>query len=130
MLCELVIVAALNPFCRPDETLAAYGAAGHRWVLTEAPDGLAGADVAQTFGAGGAVQGTLPCNTMTAVQSAPYPWFEMSSVALTRRACADLEREAQIVALLSDMTLSEVLGDLLVLSADDGREMVFRAAPP
>lgn len=45
----------------------------------------------------------------------------------TKRACSDLDLESRFLAALREMTLSEVSGDILVLSTPAGREMVFAA---
>jgi heat shock protein HslJ len=42
-------------------------------------------------------------------------------------ACPDLDYEAHFFDTLSDMSLSEVLGNVLILSTPDGRKMVFTA---
>jgi heat shock protein HslJ len=42
-------------------------------------------------------------------------------------ACPDLAAEAQFFDALSTMTLVEVLGRTLILTDDNGREMLFQA---
>ena len=75
----------------------------------------------------GRVTGTAPCNNWSAEQLVPYPWFELGPIAATKRACADLGAEQEFFTALSEMTLAEVSGAILILSNDDGREMEFKA---
>ena len=69
----------------------------------------------------------LSCNRWFANQGVPYPWFEISAIGATKMACPDLTAEAQFFSSLEAMTLSEVSGDVLVLSNDAGRSMEFKA---
>ena len=57
----------------------------------------------------------------------PYPWFGATQVASTKMACPDLAAETKFFEALAAMTLSEVLGGVMILSNDKGREMVFKA---
>ncbi len=122
----LVLLVALAA-CGGDETVAAYGGAGS-WELREI-DGVATDGLSLTFGPDGAVAGEAPCNLLTTTQTAPYPWFELSGIAMTRRACPDLALEEELIARLSAMTLSEVSGDVLILSDPEAGEMVFARVP-
>ena len=120
-LCALVVVG-----CRKDETLGAYGAADHIWVLQEL-DGVVFAERATLrIPEPGQITGDAPCNTYSGKMSAPYPWFETGPLAITRMACPDLAAETRFFAALETMTLSEVSGDTLILSNETGREMVFK----
>ena len=60
----------------------------------------------------------------------PYPWIKIENIAATKRACPDLAAESAYFTSLQAMTLSEVLGDVLILSNDEGDEMVFRKVQP
>lgn len=115
--------------CDQDETLVAYGGAG-TWRLSALDGADYSAEATMTLGKGGAVTGTAPCNGWSATQSAPYPWFELSQILSTRRACPDLQAETAFFTALSQMTLSEVAGDTLLLTNDAGREMTFTAVAP
>ena len=48
-------------------------------------------------------------------------------MAVTRRACPELAEETRFFQTLEDMTLAEVQGPVLILSNEDGTEMVFEA---
>jgi len=56
----------------------------------------------------------------------PYPWFKAEEVLSTKRACPELELEQAFFDALSTMTLSEVGPDLLILSNDEGQQMIFQ----
>ncbi|QDC11064.1 META domain-containing protein [Oceanicola sp. D3] len=74
----------------------------------------------------GRIAGQAPCNSYSAAQDAPYPWFQPGPIAATRRACLHLNGEAAFFKALSEMTLAEASGPVLILSNEAGREMVFR----
>ncbi len=119
----LLVLAA----CGGDETVAAYGGAGS-WELREV-DGAAADGLSLTFGERGELRGEAPCNGFSAVQTAPYPWFALTEMAITERACPDLAREAALVQRLLAMSLSEVSGHVLILSDAEAGEMVFARIP-
>lgn len=114
--------------CWGDETVSAYGGAGKIWRLAE----LDGADVTYRATLGfpepGQIAGEAPCNSFQGAMTVPYPWFEVKEIVSTRRACPELEAETVYLSALSAMTLSEVLGETMILSTPEGRSMVFTAA--
>jgi len=114
--------------CDRDETIAAYGAADQVWVLVELDGAKFAPRATLKFPEPGRISGHAPCNTFQGAQDAPYPWFDVKQVAATRMACPDLAAETAYLAALSDMTLSEVSGNTLILSNESGREMVFKAS--
>lgn len=120
----LILISAA---CFKDETLRGYGGADKVWTLTELDGAPFGATATLTFPEEGAIAGRGPCNSYRATMTVPYPWFEAGPVMSTKMACPDLQREAQFFEALSAMSLSEVLGDVMILSTPDGREMVFKA---
>jgi len=114
--------------CRDDETIVAYGAADIEWTLREL-DGHPFSGIATLrFPEPGRIAGSAPCNSYSARQDAPYPWFEAQQLAVTRMACDNLAAESQYLQALQEMSLSEVSGSTLILSNDAGRQMVFTAA--
>ncbi|WP_116597962.1 META domain-containing protein [Primorskyibacter marinus] len=125
LLVPLLALAA----CDRDETLVSYGGAG-TWQLSALDGADYSAKATMTLGKGGAITGTAPCNSWSAMQSAPYPWFDLSPIISTRRACPDLQAETAFFTVLSQMTLSEVAGDTLLLTNDAGREMIFTFVVP
>lgn len=114
--------------CRGDETLTGYGAAERVWVL-QSIDGTAfSAHAELAFPEAGKIAGRGPCNSFSAEQSSPYPWFEAGGIHATRMACPELEQEAVFFKALGAMSLSEVGPEILILSTDTGREMIFKPA--
>ncbi|QGX99394.1 META domain-containing protein [Roseovarius faecimaris] len=126
-LAVLLTVLALAG-CRADETVTAYGGADKIWHLQSLDGDAFQATATLTFPEPGQISGQAPCNSFTATQSAPYPWFTTGPVASTRRACPALKAETAFLTALSEMSLVEVLGDTMILSNDAGRQMVFKAA--
>lgn len=113
--------------CRKDETVTAYGAAKRTWHLTEVDEQAVTYEATLRFPEAGLITGDAPCNTYFATMTVPYPWFEAQDIAATRRACPELASETAFLLALSQMTLSEVLGDTLILSTPEGRKMLFKA---
>lgn len=116
----LLLVAA----CQRDETLTSYGAEG-TWRLTHVNDQTTEIPATISFAADGQVQGKAPCNSYSALQTAPYPWFALTPIAATKRACPDLALEQDFLTALAKMTLSEVSGDILILSNDADERLQF-----
>lgn len=113
------------PACQADETLRAYGAADKVWVLSEINDQPFNAKADLTFPDEETIAGSAPCNRYSASMTVPYPWFEVGPIAATKRACPDLQDESFFFEKLREMTLSEVLGKILILSTPEGQKMVF-----
>ncbi|WP_420857307.1 META domain-containing protein [Marivivens marinus] len=125
----LVLLPFLLAACDPDESLTAYGAADTVWQLETLDGAPLGAAATVEFPEPGQIAGQAPCNRFFGEQRAPYPWFEVGPLAATRMACPDLDKEQNFLSALAAMTEVEVAGDILILRGDDGREMLFRAAP-
>lgn len=113
--------------CSADETLRAYGAADKVWHLSELSGAAFTGQTTITFPEPGQIAGSAPCNRYVATQDAPYPWFKAGPIGATRRSCPDLTAETAYFAALAAATLSEVLGDTLILSDEDGPLLVFKA---
>ncbi|MFW8635006.1 META domain-containing protein [Cribrihabitans pelagius] len=123
----LIAACAALAACGSGETLYSYGAAGKAWQL----ESLDGADhrgmVSLRFPAPGRVAGQSPCGRFRARQTAPYPWLEIQALTVSGPACPGQTAEAALLAALQEMSLAEVAGDVMILSNDAGREMLFRA---
>lgn len=126
MIRAALLIPLLLGFCK-DETLTGYGAAGQVFVLESINDIAFQAQATISFPEEGQITGSAPCNSYTATQEVPYPWFKAGPIAATKRACPDLAAEALYFESLSKMTLSEVSGRNLILSTADGDKMVFLA---
>ena len=125
---RFLILAFTLPFAGcADETISGYADPNAVYHLQEIDGAPFQATATISFPETGRAMGRAPCNAWSAEQSAPYPWLKLGPIAATRRACLDLEAEGVFFAALSAMTLAEVQGDVLILSDEDGRTMVFRA---
>ena len=129
MLCIALLIGFFGLVsCDTDETVAAYGGADRVWTLTEL-DGAAFAPRATlTFPETGRIAGDAPCNSYRGAMDVPYPWFEVAEVVSTKMACPDLAAETEFLGALGEMAYSELVGDLMILTNDAGREMVFTAS--
>ncbi len=112
--------------CTGDEGVRAFGAADMAWNLKSIDGTAFDARATLEFPEAGQATGMGPCNRWSASQSAPYPWFKLGPIRSTRRACPDMDAEQRFFMALEDMTISEVSGNVLVLSNDAGREMIFQ----
>lgn len=123
-------LALLLPFLMlgcGDETISGYADRDAVYSLIEL-DGVPFTSTATiSFPEPGRAAGEGPCNTWFATQSAPYPWIELGPIGATRRACPELQAEAQYFEALSQVSLAEVLGPILILTTEDGAELVFEA---
>ena len=113
--------------CQGDETVKAYGGADKTWRLIAIDDVPFAASATMVFPEAGKIAGQGPCNSYFATMTVPYPWFEAGPIGSTKRMCPDHAAEARFFTALSEMTLSEVLGDTLLLSTPEGRTMLFKA---
>lgn len=122
----LAALMALSPLATAcaDETLTGYAPGVYRLEEIDGArfDWGATLDLTQE----GRISGQAPCNSYSAAQEAPYPWFQPGPIAATRRACLHMNGEAEFFEALGAMTLAEASGSVLILSNDAGREMVFR----
>lgn len=119
-------LALILSACFEDETVTGYG--GDRlWSLTEIDGTSFPARATIRFGGDGKVTGQAPCNRYFTTQTAPYPWLELSPIGATKMACPELATESAYFDALSAMTLVEVSGDVMILSNEDGRKMIFTA---
>ncbi|MEM9342924.1 MAG: META domain-containing protein [Pseudomonadota bacterium] len=123
-----LLIPLLLGYCA-DETISGYAEPTVTYRLVEIDGAAFAASATISFPDEGKIAGSGPCNTYSATQSAPYPWFAVGPIAATKRVCPELEAEAAFFTALSEMSLSEVAGPVLILSNDAGREMVFQADP-
>lgn len=125
----LISVAFLGiKACTPDETLRAYGGADRTWQLIELNGEEYTAAATLTFPETGEIVGQAPCNGFSASLTVPYPWFGAENLISTRRTCPDQAAETAFLQALQTASLSEVAGDMMILSTDTGLMLVFTAA--
>ncbi len=113
--------------CLKDETISGYVDQTATFQLVEINGTPFTATTTLSFPKQGQINGQAPCNTYTASQTAPYPWFEIGPIAATRATCTEIAQEAEFFAALARMTLIEALADVVILRNDDDEEMLFRA---
>ncbi|MGR3491685.1 MAG: META domain-containing protein [Shimia sp.] len=119
---RLVLVLPLLAGCPQDETLTAY--VDHSNWISSAPPGLT-----LNLSERGTITGTGPCNTFSAEITAPYPWLALGPIRTTRRACPNLDQERRALETLSRARFAEAAGPVLILTTDNGTELIFSAAP-
>lgn len=112
--------------CLKDETISGFVDPKATYQLTEINGAAFTARAEISFPAKGSVLGKAPCNSFSAEQTAPYPWFEIGSMTVTRAACAQMEAEAEFFKAFGSMSLIEASGNVVILRNDDGDEMVFK----
>ncbi|MEL7025885.1 MAG: META domain-containing protein [Pseudomonadota bacterium] len=115
--------------CGPDETISGYANPEAVYQLESIGGQSFLATATISFPEIGKVVGQGPCNTFSAEQTVPYPWIDIGPIAATRRACPDLADEAAYFEALGRVTLAEVAGDDLILTTEDGVDLVFVRQP-
>lgn len=128
ILLTLVVLLTALSACRKDETVRAYGGGDRTWTLKILNDAPFPATATLTFPKAGEIAGQGPCNRYFGAMTVPYPWFDAGPIGSTRMACPDMAAEDAFFAALEAVTLSEVLGDVMLLSNTEGVEMVFNAS--
>lgn len=113
--------------CKVDETISGYTDAGTEWTLVELDGKPFKAHATIAFPSKGKVTGRGPCNTYGSSQTLPLPWFKLGPIMSTKMACAELKSEQVFFDALGAMSLAETLGNTMIFSNDDGREMVFKS---
>ena len=91
--------------------MRAYSAADRIWTLVEINGQPFDANATLTFPGNDTIAGKASCNQYFASMTVPYPWFKVGPIRATKMACADLQKEAEYLKSLQQMTLSEVLGN-------------------
>lgn len=100
------------------------------WRLTLIDGAEVAAEVTLDLTEEGRIAGQGPCNRYSGPNQSALPELRIGPMISTRMACPEMALEAAYFSALSAVT-GAVLGkdDLLVLTADDGRSLVFRRAP-
>lgn len=114
--------------CVSMENVNFYGGVGATWNLSSIDGEPVAAGTDMRIGYLGALSGNAGCNTWQAKDTSVYPWFNVETISSTFKACPGQEAEQAFFEALKDMTIAEVLGETLVLSTVEGREMLFRSA--
>lgn len=100
------------------------------WRLTLIDGAGVTAEVTLDLTEEGRIAGQGPCNRYSGPNQSALPDLRIGPMISTRMACPDMTLEAAYFSALSAVT-GAVLGkdDLLLLTADDGRSLIFRRAP-
>ena len=109
-----------------DETLSAYAPQDTPFTLILVDDKETQISASLILGKNGEVSGRAPCNGYFGKTTVPYPWFQVETIGATKMACPNLSDETDYFNRLKSMTLSEVSGDTLILSNDEGQNLVFK----
>lgn len=112
-----ILLAAALSACAADETVTAFTD-----VTRFAADGAPLTLILSP----GRVAAQTPCLSLTARQTAPYPWWSLSD-AKTDRLCAPSPSETETLRSLAAMTLVEVSGPVLLLTGPGGTSLSFTA---
>jgi heat shock protein HslJ len=125
----LILAVLVLGACAPDETVFSYGA-GERTFALQTIDGAPIPGTATiSFPEPGRISGQAPCNVYSGALKAPYPWFELGPLAVTRRACLTEGGEAAFFRALESMRLVKVTDGALRLWNETGGEMIFTETP-
>jgi len=124
------LAAMLLAACQGNQGVSHFAGAGRVWELREMAGQPFTTRATIGFPEAGRITGKAPCNSYSARQNAPYPWFEASEIVTTKTVCPQLAEEHRFFAMLRRMRLAEVSGDVLVLTDESGSDqMVFSAVP-
>jgi heat shock protein HslJ len=125
----LIALAIASVFaCDKDETLRSYGASDKTWQLIELNEKPFAQPATLTLSQNDRILGQGPCNGFSANMIVPYPWFKAEALISTKMACPALAEETRYFNALGQATISEVLGDTMILSNTEGLKMVFKAS--
>lgn len=95
------------------------------WRLESVDGEPISGEVTLQLGADGAVSGLASCNRYTGQNTATLPEFAVGPMAMTRMACPDMTLETIYIAALQRIIRAERDGERLVLSDDEGNQLVF-----
>lgn len=113
--------------CKQDETISGYTDADAKWTLVELDGKPFNARATIAFPSKGKVSGHGPCNSYGSSQTLPLPWFKLGPIMSTKMACPNLKTEQIFFEALGTVSLAETLGNTLILSNENGLEMVFKS---
>jgi len=112
--------------CFGDETLTGYAEIGATYRLIEIAQSPAQHHITLEISATKIIAGQAPCNRYSVRVIVPRPWFELSPINRTKRACPALALEAQYFELLARARLIDLHRDQLILSDEDGPLLIFQ----
>lgn len=122
----LLLIAGALTACTPySETIGGAAPAGTVWVLQSINDVSFEASATMKFAGTGSVAGLGPCNSYSAKQKAPLPWFETADFTATKRNCPSQAEEKRFFDHLVRMDFSEIGAEKLLLTNSNNETMLF-----
>lgn len=108
------------------ETAAGASPPNVVWLLSAINDQPVSARTTLQFQLDGSIYGNAPCNSYTASQKIPLPWFEAGPIVSTSRACDDLAEERKYFQVLDEVIFAEITGNTMLLTGDGGVSLLYR----
>ncbi len=124
---HLFLFGLLLAGCTPySETVGGAAPVGTVWVLDQFNDQSFAGRATIRFESSGKLVGNAPCNSFSARQTAPLPWFEVEDLSVTKRSCPQIAAETAFLDALQAMDFSEIGGERMLLSNAAGQTLLFR----
>ncbi len=77
--------------CNKDETISAFVPDGKTWHAISMKGRPFASELSLEFPEEGVIRGKGPCNSFSAEQTEPYPWFNVDAVVATKASCPDIQ---------------------------------------
>lgn len=113
--------------CSKDETVSAFVPDGKTWYAISMKGRPTTTEIYVEFPEEGVIRGKGPCNTFSATQTEPYPWFKAENIVATKAACRGIQEEQIFFIRLGMVTEIEVAGTVMIMTDKDGDEIVFES---
>ena len=108
------------------ETAAGASPPGAIWLLQSINQKPVEARTTLRFLANGSIAGDAPCNSYSASQKVPLPWFEAGPITVTKRTCEHQAEENRYIQSLDEMIFAEITGNTMLLTGENGEELLYR----
>ncbi|MEM9715524.1 MAG: META domain-containing protein [Pseudomonadota bacterium] len=105
--------------CQKDETIAGFTTPDTVWNLELINDTPVEPVFTIQFAEDGRTFGQADCNRFTSVQSAPYPWFDLGPIAVTKALCLNNQDEGRYILALDAAETVEIAGDVLLITGPE-----------
>ena len=113
--------------CNKDETISAFVPDGKTWYAISMKARPFTSELFIEFPEEGVIRGQGPCNSFSATQTEPYPWFNAENIVATKASCPDIQEEQIFFIRLRMVTEIEVAGSVMIMTDKDGDEIVFES---
>ncbi|MCA8883170.1 MAG: META domain-containing protein [Rhodobacteraceae bacterium] len=125
-LCLVVALSASAVFADDPDPLAA----GPAWRLVQLNGSAFTARARFSIAVDRRLAGQAPCNSFFGAIDGTAAAFHIGPLAATRNACADLAAESAFFQALEAARQARIDGGRLVMTGDDGVELVFAPSAP